>query len=138
MIEERKEDPSSMAVCDQGKYLFLALGRRYSFSSSRLMVFEVKGHSVTTLLILDEFHHSVLSKRCLSFFRQLGNYLLWVQLSQFSVHLYCFNSESGELQELVEKRVMHGEEFPDHIEKVGEDYYFIGMKAKIIKLTIGV
>ena len=57
-------------------------------------------------------------------------------LAKYSVFSYTFNSESEELWELVERRGRHQEFSLYKIHKIDGEFFYVGKKGIIMKLTI--
>ena len=135
LIHERREYPTTLAVCDLGKHLVTGIGDRYQ--SSRLMTLEVKNNSLHLLHILDEYDQEFDRKECFSFIQRFGKHLVWVGAPRSIVSTYCFDCESGEMKELAGKRIVdrYYEIFKFH--RIDEKcLYFVDFKGKLVRLTV--
>ena len=67
-----------------------------------------------------------------------GDHILLVGLSSSFgfVHLYDYNTGTGEFKELVEKRVYHDEKNPRKIQRVGDESYYTGRMGTVMKLSL--
>ena len=136
---DRRELLLSVSACDQGRYIVVTTIEFSTFKSSRMIILEVKGRSLVKLATLDERDMKIDFKYAFEFWRSLGNHKLWVGLSSKRgfVHLYDFETESGEFRELQEKRIRHQEDLSYAVERFGDKLYYIGRKSflKVISLT---
>ena len=105
-MDERKEWASSLAVCDQGKYLVAVFNDEENNLHSRMITLEAKNHSLHFLHILDKYDQRIPYKSCFAFFQRFGKDLLWVTASDSEVLTYCFDCKSGEMRKLVGKGVL--------------------------------
>ena len=136
LIGRRPKKISFLEVCDQGKYLVAGFEDRSRMRSSRMSIFQFKGHSLNLLSILEEHDQEIASKSSCLFFGRYWNHLIWVVLSESTALTYCFNSESGDLRELVGKRVHHDEDFPLGLARKDQKVFFTGMKCKLMRFSV--
>ena len=142
LISERKEKPFSLAVCDQGKYLMVGVIQSPwgNWGNSRVLVFRLKNRLIDPLPlgVRDDQYWRVEepSKTNFEFCRRFGKVLIWVGLSDVTAFIYCLDCESGQLRELVERRVYHGELEPLKIHRIDEGLYYTGEDAKVMKITV--
>ena len=135
LIDSRDEYGDCFAACDRGRYLLVNLVERLS-SHSRVLLLEVKGHSLVQLAVVDESPQDYNFKINFEFYQGSGSSMLWVGFGSTSAHIYEADIESGELRELVEKRRNHKESHPLKIERIGEQFYYTGRKHTIMRLTL--
>ena len=88
---------------------------------------------------LDQSCQNIMYKLTLEFIRYIGRYIIWVGLSRSKngvALLYAYNTETGELKELEEKRVCHNEWIPAKIHPLGSQFYYTGRSGKIIRIGL--
>ena len=135
--EDRDVWPASFAVSDQGDYILVGFCDYDATPPRKLIIFGVRSRSLVPLATLDEklpgFNdiHLAYSKR-------VGKYILWLRVASKEVLIYCFNCESEELKELVDRRIGHPDYyyFSSKIHRIGEDVYFTGYRAKVMRVRI--
>ena len=106
-IQDRNEEPTCLGVDDQGNHLLAGLRNLSVYSHSRMIIYRLSNQLLVPLHVLDENDQKTDPKYLLASVRRVGRSLLWVALSSCQVLFYAFSSESGELRELVEKKVNH-------------------------------
>ena len=140
LVEDRAEIASFLAVCDEGKYMVAGFQDDGNGQSSRLVTFKVKNCSLHLLHILDEYDHGITLKSSFEFLGGFGKNLVWLAASKSFVLTYWFDCESGEMRELVGKRVAGMGQFPVKFPKfhrIGEkSIYFTEETGKVMRLTV--
>ena len=138
--EDIQEAGLSVAVCDKNKYILADVFAYSTFKCSRTMLFELnnKNRSLVRLATLDQNGLELDIKFALSYWRAVGKHLIWVGLSRKKghAHLYDFDTESGELRELVQMRVRHEVYEPWSVHVFGNDCYYIGEELRIMRMTL--
>ena len=136
LIQGRGEWPQTLAVCDQGKHLVAGL-QDDDYHCSRMMTFKVKNLSLHLLHILDEYNQGLKFKLCFSFIQRFGKHLVWVAASYSDVSTYCFDCESGEMRELVGKRIAYRYVGIWKFRRIDEKcLYFVDFYGKLVRLTV--
>ena len=138
-FEGRREIWRYITVCDKSKYLFVHSSEQYSSKSSRMMVLEVKERSLVPLAEINEFQLNTRLKSTLGFWRYIGEHILWAAPNKLegSIHIYDFNTESGELKELTdEKRVKHEEFYVYKLSRLEDRLYYAGNRGEIMELSL--
>ena len=138
-----EEIPKSLAVCSKNKYIFVEVGRSLNNTSSRMAIFKVSAVGLTREAILDNDSDSNWQgqKYALEYFTSVGRCLLWIGLSRRRggyVQVYSYDTESGEFKEMKEKRVLHLEDEPLKLDRIGKKFFYTGALGKVmrIKLTV--
>ena len=91
--------------------------------------------------VLDVYNQEINFKSALEFYGYFGNHLLWTgptfdyQKKTF-VQVFDYDTESGELKELVEKRVKHEESNPHKMQRVGDEFYYTGNYGTLMRYWI--
>ena len=127
-----------LAVCDQNRYVLASLYENLSFKSSRLILYEVKGHVLVKLTSIYEHHLNLGMKFASGFLGYFRKRLLWVGLSrsQGLAHIYNFNVEAGELEELVGKRLKLEDGFVLKMARIDGGLYFTLNSGMMTELSI--
>ena len=141
MIEERDEKPSSVAVCDKNQHVLVDIGKKESPRvCSRMILLTLNEDSfVKKAVIIDQLSHGIGQKYALECHGYVGTHLIWLGLSTDDngfVQIYDFDTESGELEELEEKRVNHQEFHPFKILRLGNGWYYAGGHGQVMKINL--
>ena len=134
--KETYEEPTALAVCDQGEYILVAFKERSKSFLSRIILFGVKGHflvELSTILQRVYMFGNLNSFDTLGFCKRIGNHLIWFGLSRRLLIVYSSNIESGELTKLGEGGE-HGSYRPMRMDRIGEAFYYTGEQGNIMKL----
>ena len=127
----------SLAVCNEGKYVLVALCNPHTSLLSQINLYSVNDRTFKHSAYLDQMDQSILVSDAFSYYGRIGNHIIWVSLCFGHVSFYCFNTKTGEredLRELKEKRVYHTESYPRQIYRFGDMFYFFGDREKLIRL----
>ena len=136
--QRKHENGVALEVCDQGKFFLVNIRSAVRNCTSRMIVFELRGHKLiqaADLDIRDEGHSIGLA---MSFWKRIGKHLIWITLSRRlgNALIFDFNGESGGLRELDGKRVRHKEFSPSKMCHFGDQFYFTGREGRISRLTL--
>ena len=140
-ILRRGEAGISIAVGDRSQYIFVEMrGYRSAFIYSRLLVYKVDGHILKKKAVLDLFDQGIYCSYPLECLGYVGTHILWVGLSHFHggiAQIFDYDTESGQLRELEEKRVSHNEYCPFNIHRLGKgnELFYTGQCGRVMKLT---
>ena len=138
LIRHRNEEGYSVAVCEAYGYILADIIGKIRYCSSRMILFKTEGHSLTKLVVLDEYEQGINQRSTIEFWGCVGKHILWVGLSESGgyVHLYDYDDRRGKLKELIEKWVNHLEVNPFRIHLIDDKFYYTGERGKIMELAI--
>ena len=128
MIEERREWPGSLAVCKRNLYVFVEIGAGYC---SRNVILKLRQEGLVQIACIDQY--------ALESFGYIESHILWVGLSWSSngpVQIFDYDTENGEFNELVDKRVSHQEYLPYKLHRLGDSLFYAGKKGKFMSLRL--
>ena len=138
----RNEMANSVAVCSKGKFACVEIKVHCEEpTSSRLMVFEVGGNSLTPKATLDLHQYGFGCQSALTGLGYFSSNAVFLGLGGLlgeegqEAHLYEFNLGAAELREVEGKRVPHEETNPQKIQRVGDCFYFTGTGGKVMKVS---
>ena len=139
LMWERGESPKSIAVCEKNRFVLLGLGQSsFPFISSRMMIFQVYGDTLVQAAVIDHLYQDIGSKYSIDCLRYVGTHLLWVGLAfgkNGPVQVYDYNTESGELKELEDKRISHQENMPFKLHRLNDKFYYTGLNGQVMSLS---
>ena len=140
LIEDRKEDPKSISVCDKNQYAFIEIGENKSpFISSRMIVFRICGNSLIKKASIDQYSQRIGLKLAVESLGYLGSQILWVGVSRLGngvAQLYVYDTGTGEFKELEGKRVYHREDGTARFHRLGAHLYYTGWNGKLMRLGL--
>ena len=142
LMEDRDEQPVSIAVSDDNHYALVEIGPYWGESiSSRMLVFEISEQVLVQKAVLDQHSLQIGYKFVLQSCGCVGSHTLWIGLSvdqDGQAQIYDYDSVSGELTELEAKRVSHQEYFPYRMQRLGSKlgFYYTGDNGRIMSLRI--
>ena len=137
LIEDRQEQPWSISLCDRNEYALVEMG---AIICSRMMILKVNGDTLVKNAVLDQYNQKIGCKLASHSYGYLGRHILWVGLSMDDngvAQIYDYDTQSGEMKELVDKRVGHGEFDPVKINRLGDKFYYTGERGQVMSLSIG-
>ena len=115
LLGDRKEQGFSVAVNDSGEYALVQTHSMKTFGTSRMFIVKIEGRVLTKAATLDQFSLKIRHMYALDCFgASVGKHLLWVGLSDYwngQARLYDFDTQTGVLRELEDKRVDYGAMF---------------------------
>ena len=141
-VELKKETARSLAICnknDTNDFLLVELTSSNSSISSRMILFQVNENSFTQIACLDSYDQKIKRKIALESFGYAKDHILWVGLSDDKngiVQLYDFDTETGDLRELKEKRLSHQESYPLRLHHLNGKLYYSGQKGQLMCLSL--
>ena len=138
--EDRKEELTSVAVCEKGQFTLVEIGRHESeFISSRMLVFKIEEDKLVKKASLDQFYLKMGQKFALECYGHVGTHVLWVGLTgneEGAAQVYDYDSESQELKELVENRELHEEYDPVKLVRLEKNQFcYAGNRGKVMSLS---
>ena len=140
---ERNECGLTLAACPESSYLMAEIGYiGRPGRSSRVAVFEINERKTLTMkAVINHGFEIVMSKYSLECYGYAGDHLFWVGLTNSEegiAQIYDYNTLTGQLSELVGKRVFHGEENPNRLVRLEDRFYYIGSKGKLMRLGLAI
>ena len=137
---EKPESSVSLAVYDQGKYILAGTASINPLQSCRMLILRLKDRSIIhTATLYEQAQQGVANgvKFALEFWRRIQGHILWIGLSCLDgfVHVYDFDAKSGELRELVDKKVKHQETNPWILQSLGDKLYYTGYKGHAMAIA---
>ena len=137
-IGDQRVFGKSLAVCKQNQYIFVCLRTGYPNGSCRIVMIKIKGRALIRQSTVNEWDQNLNMRLSVEFWGRVGKHLIWVGLTRLSgfFHLYDYNTESGVMKELVEKRAKHQVSQPLKFVQLGEYFYYSGKLGLISKLSI--
>ena len=142
LIEQRKEILHSLSVCEKNQYVFVELGIMESFSimrSSRIMIWKLSGDRLTKQATVDQFVEGLKKTYVIHCFGYFGSHILWISpVSDINgvLQVFYFNIETREFKELKEKRHCHQVDYPAHLYRRDDKFYYIGNCGNFMSLRI--
>ena len=141
LSQKREETLTSFAVCDKTENDYILLQTHIRFQGCRMIILKVSGNTLveTVNVIENSRKKSKGILRELKFYGCFGNCILWVGLEEWgekAATLYAFDVITEELREVNSKRAKHLVRKPVGICFFGEDFYYTGLKVKLMKLCI--
>jgi hypothetical protein len=108
MLDERKEVAISMAVCEKRERVMVNTRVQKVYYNSRLFLFDVKSDCISKLAEIDLFDKSTVYFCAMTFYKYIGNYLIFVGMTRSKSSVLCtfvYDDEEGlrELKGLREK-----------------------------------
>ena len=141
--ESGAEEGKSLAVCEQGEFIFTNFVKKgEDMMTSRIVVLKVESGALKLKASLDYFSQaiSIAPNPSLSTFGYKGSYVLILTLDRSSsgtVRTFCFESVGGTISELVGKGVDHGRELhPSRLHLLDNGFYYTGDYGTVKKLSI--
>ena len=95
------------------------------------------GPKVTFGAIIDKFAAKIPVKIALECYGYVGNNLLWVGLSKGQkgkAQVFDYNTKTKQFRELRHMRIPHEVTGPAKLAKIGNEFYYTGVKGNIKKL----
>ena len=139
LIKARKEQMIALAVCSKREYVFIEVGQTTTPSICCRMILErVIGDKLTLVGKLDQFSEKLGVKIAFECYGYIGNHILWVGLTKGKngkIQIFDFDTETNDLAELIKCRRSFGELSPEKLNRIGQDFYYIGYNAKPKKLV---
>ena len=139
-MEEREEGGNSVAVCERNEYVLVEVRKSvHPFLCSRMLVFKLNRDSLVMTAGIDLFSQKIGFKCALESCGYGDGRALWVGLTRDDkgpIQLYGFDTRSGELDELVDKRVSHQEKYPRNLHYLKGKFYYTGSKGKVMSLRL--
>ena len=135
--ERKLEVPLSVAVCPKGEYILVELGEK-PYKCSRVVVFRLTKKYIVKKATIDQYTLNIGFKMGLECFKYAGSHILWVGLStdyNGIAQLYDYDTETRELKEHKDKRVIHQEFYPSRLHRSGDEFYYTGNFGRIMKLS---
>ena len=140
LLESRREEPASIVVGDKNRYVCLEIGQKEMNSlCSRMIIFKLEEECLAQIVVFDQFNLKIPVKDALECVGYSGKHILWVGLSWNTkglVQLYDYNTQSGVLTELEEKRVAHKEKNPLKLQRFGNTFYYTGEFGKVMRMVL--
>ena len=136
-LENDYKNAVSVAVCSKNQYFLVEIGSSYYTSRMIILKLSIQG-TLYQRASIDLYNQWVGEKYALESLGYIGRHSLWVGLSKERdgfIQVYDFDTKTGELKELEEKRRGHGEECPFRLHCLGDEFYYIGYLGKLMKLT---
>ena len=142
LIESRKEKGASVAVCKKDRFVFVEIGcQKEPFYCSRIAIFEITSGSLVKKVMVDRFQQEIVGKLALSCYSYIDNYIIWVGLAGGEdgvAQVYSYETTSGVLKELEEKRVSHRELNPVKLNRYNKSFYYIGYRGNLMSLHLNI
>ena len=140
LIRERREQGVSIAVSDRGELVLARVGSD-TYTSSRSILFEVKGNFLVKKAVIDEFYENSCQKWALEFCGLVGRFTLWAGLSLDNghtgvIHIYCWDREKQELRELKQSRVNSKDSRSLRLTRLGNRLYFTGWYGSVQEMCL--
>ena len=133
------ESYEALEVCDKDRYCFLSLNSSIdrSYCLSRIIIFYTLKDDLTLKLNVELLDQKITPNWCLKFGGYAKKRMLLLAISQKrKIKLFCYNTIKREFGEIEEKRVDSGEYDVRRIERIGDDFYYLGNGARVMKLSI--
>ena len=134
--EWRNEEVNSIAVCEKSDYVFVELGK--GWMSSRILILKLNQNSLEQRGFIDHFSEKNYIVRLIDCFRYVGRHILWFGLpdSGASVVIYDFDMDTGEIQELKEKKTKLEVNSVIRFCPLENYFYYICMTGKLMRFKI--
>ena len=135
---EDYESYEDLQVCDKNRYCFLSLKGSIDESEflSRIVILDAFGDRLTLKVNVHLLNQRITPNLCLKSAGYVKDLILWLGISRDrKVQLFCYDIEKEEVKELEERRVDSGD-LAYQIERFGDDFYYTGDGAKIMRITI--
>ena len=140
LMKERKESPLSLAICTDGQYIFLEIGRNERpYFCSRMIIFKLKEDTLIKKACIDHYQKMIGHKFALECLGYFGRQIIWLGLGGDKngvAQVYGYDTVTGAFEEHEDKRVSHHEKHVVKIHRMEEKFYFIGGFGTIKQLSI--
>ena len=138
-VQGRGECGSSIAVCDKGKYVLAEIGAGHPEICCRMVIFEIKDDTLEKKAFINRFSQEIGVKLAIDCYGYADGFVLWAGLSlddNALIQVYAYDIEKEEFLELESKRVSHQEDYPVKVHQLGDEFYYTGNLAKVMKLSL--
>ena len=136
----RKEIPKVIEVCPKNQYAFLEIrdGNEKLSKTSRIFILGLAKDMITLKAELDVLKQRTSCKSALKCVRYYGKRILWLGLGATgAVMLFVYDTVSGELKELENRRQNSGELHAKSLQKISRnELYFTGYYGKVMSITL--
>ena len=146
---QKNESTSCFAVCEKNQYVLLEAGvfkdgpaeLKHS-EYSRMVLVKLEGTNFVKKASTVVRSQKIGVKFALKCCGYSGSHILWLALTSTLynqngvIQIFDYNTVTGELKELEQKRIPHQEKSPHHIHRFGDHYYYTGTNAKLMKLSL--
>ena len=126
-------------VSDDNRYCFLSFNGKIDQSEylSRIVIFDALRDKLTLKVNIDLRNERIFPNRSLQYAGHAEKCNFWLAISEKrKIKLFCYDTEKEEVKELEERRVDSGEYAVKRIDHIGDDFYYLGGNAKVMKLRI--
>ena len=134
------EQISTLAVSRDNRHLLAQVAPSEGRVSNRLAVLHQEERRLVRKARIDQGGAVPVGiQSALNHCGSAGGCIFWVGLSMFQgtqAHLYCYDTLNEEFRELEQKRVPHRAIFPKSIERIGNQFYYIGFEENLMKLAV--
>ena len=139
LISQRREQPTSIAVCNKNRYLLVEISEGVKWIYGKMVVLIVRRDSLSIAATIDQFDNAIGSIRALECCGYAGNHILWVGLTEDTIgtaRVYDYDPETGVLAERGDKRVDHEELYPKKLHFMNGKFYYSGMDGQLMSLRV--
>ena len=140
--EGKSEMAESLGICDRHEFVLVEIRNRENSTCSRMLILRYEGEKFTITTSLDFSNQMLGYKLALGCFGYLGTRIIWVGLARGGVarggmaHLYDFDTKTGELRELTDKRLNHIEQLVFKLHPLNGHFYYTGNCGQFMKLSL--
>ena len=138
--QDRNEAGISLAVCPKNQHVLVEIGHSMdSMSCSKVLLFKLEKTKIVFKASIDQRQQGLQTKIALSCYGYFKRHVLWVGLSMGEngvAQVYDYNLETGEFEELVQKRRKHYEKHPLMLHQFGKIFYYTGNFGRVMKLSL--
>ena len=138
--EGRDEAASGLAVCSNGKFIFVQISQNKSpYASSRIAVLENKEQNLSIRTILDRRALERGTMMSFDTFGYMGRHIIVIGLSKMKggdVEVFDYDTATGQFRELRYAKACHKELNPPKFGRLANEFYYSGNYGQVMKLSI--
>ena len=112
------------------------------YYSSKMVILKLSEGTFVKGASSEHYGEQIGQKWAIEWLGYAKKHILWVGLSMETVkdkgvmHVYDYDIEKNELKEVREKRVSHQERDPYRLHRLGDKFYYTGMKGQFMSLSV--
>ena len=138
LLNERYEEPISIEVCPRNKYLLVEIGETQGRRTSRLFIFQVVKDTLVKKTCIEPGGPRLHQKNALACCGYVGTHVLWVGMTfdHGKAQLFDYDTKTGVLRELVDKRVDHEDGCPTKLHRHNGKFFYTGVEGALMSLSV--
>ena len=138
--QEAEEKIKSVTICSKNRYIFIEIGSGSNRSiCSRIAIARLHEAGITKINCFEQQTYQMGDKLALECYGYVGSHVLWVGLSKQKrgrSQVFDYDVSTGELRELSHLAMDLDESNPVKFERLGNYFYFVGSKGKLLRLYL--